>query len=123
MDEFIDDRYIYAVVGATANLQKHGYRVFHSLADKGYEVYPVNPHYEEIDGVSCVPDLIELEERPDVVVLILGEENAKAVVQECIDLGLERLWFQPGSEYDEAVKMAEGADMHVMVGKNILDEA
>jgi hypothetical protein len=63
-----------------------------------------------------------MEERPDVVVLIVGQDNAKKVVKECLDLKLNRLWFQPGSEFRDAMNMAQSAGFKIMVDKCIMQE-
>ena len=120
--DFINKDFIYAIVGATANKNKYGYKVLVDLKNKGFKVVPVNPKYEEVAGVPCSPDLISLEERPDVVILIVGQENAKKIVKECLDLKLNRLWFQPGSEFRDAINMAQSAGFKIMVDKCIMME-
>jgi hypothetical protein len=122
LKQFINKDFIYAVVGATNNQEKYGYKVLVDLKDKGYKVVPVNPKYLEVAGLTCYPDLITLDERPDVVVLVVGEENAKKVVQNCIDSALTKLWFQPGSEYDQAVSLAKSAGLDMVIGKCIMQE-
>jgi uncharacterized protein len=122
LQEFINKDFIYAVVGATQNQQKYGYKVLVDLKNKGYKVVPVNPKYLEVAGLTCYPDLITLDERPDVVVLVVGEENAQKIVQNCIDSQLTKLWFQPGSEYDQAVVLAKSAGLDIVIGKCIMLE-
>jgi predicted CoA-binding protein len=122
LGKFINRDFIYAIVGATNNQEKYGYRVLVDLKNKGFNVVPVNPKYREVAGLPCYPALISLEERPDVVVLILGAENAKKIVQNCIDSSLTKLWFQPGSEYDEAVALANSAGLDIVTGKCIMEE-
>lgn len=122
LQKFINKDFVYAVVGATQNQQKYGYKVLVDLKDKGFKVVPVNPKYQEIAGLPCYPALISLEERPDVVVLVVGEENALKIVQNCIDSALTKLWFQPGSEYDEAVSLAQSAGLDMVIGKCIMME-
>jgi len=122
IQEFINKDFIYAIVGATNNQEKYGYRVLVDLKDKGFRVVPINPKYQEVAGLTCYPALISLEERPDVVVLVVGEENAQKIVQNCIDSALNKLWFQPGSEYDEAVALAESAGLNIITGQCIMEE-
>jgi len=122
LQEFINKDFIYAIVGATNNPQKYGHKVLVDLKNKGYKVVPINPKYQEVAGLTCYPALISLEERPDVVVLIVGAENAKKIVQNCIDLALNKIWFQPGSEYDEAVQMAQSAGFNIVTGKCIMEQ-
>lgn len=120
--EFINKDFIYAIVGATQNQQKYGYKVLVDLKNKGYNVVPINPKYEEVAGLKCYPALISMDDRPDVVVLVVGEENAKKIVQNCIDSSLTKLWFQPGSEYDEAVALAKSAGLNIVIGECIMVE-
>jgi uncharacterized protein len=120
--KFIDKDFIYAVVGATTNPNKYGYKVLVDLKNKGYNVVPINPKYPAVAGLTCYPDLISMEERPDVVVLMVGEENALKIVQNCLDSSLTKLWFQPGSEYDAAVKLARSANLDIVIGKCLMDE-
>jgi predicted CoA-binding protein len=122
LKQFINKDFIYAIVGATNNQEKYGYKVLVDLKDKGYKVVPVNPKYLEVAGLTCYPDLITLDERPDVVVLVVGEENAPKVVQNCVDLALTKIWFQPGSEYDQAVSLAKSAGLDMVIGKCIMQE-
>jgi len=121
--KFIDADFVYAIIGATQNKEKYGHKVLVDLKDKGYKVIAVNPKYEEVAEVPCYPDLISLEERPDVVVMVVGEKNAEKVAQNCVDLNLNRIWFQPGSEYPAAVELAEKAGFHIVVGECIMKEA
>ena len=122
LNKFINPEFIYAIVGATQNKEKYGHKVLVDLKDKGFKVVPINPKYAEVAGLTCYPDLIFLEERPDVVVLIVGEDGAQKVVQSCIDLNLNRLWFQPGSEYEGAVNLAKEAKFDFVVGECIMKE-
>ncbi len=118
--KFINQDFIYVIIGATQNQEKYGYKVLIDLKNKGYIVIPVNPNYDEIAGLKCYPDLISLDERPDVVVLVVGEKNAEKIVQDCVDLNLNRIWFQPGSEYDKAVKLADNAGFETVIGECIM---
>lgn len=122
LDKFINKDFIYAIIGATQNKEKYGYKVLTDLRDKGFKVIPVNPKYQEIAGLKCYPDLISLEERPDVVVLVVGEKNAEQVVKSCVDLDLNKIWFQPGSEYDKAVNLAVKAGFEIVINKCIMVE-
>jgi predicted CoA-binding protein len=50
----------WAVVGATNNQEKFGFKIFKALKQAGYDVMPVNPGIEEILGVKCYPSLEKL---------------------------------------------------------------
>lgn len=121
-EKFINKEFLYAIIGATENKQKYGYKVFTYLNSKGFKVIPINPKYKEVAGLACFPDLISLEERPDVVVLVVGEKNAEKVVKDCVDLNLNLIWFQPGSEYEQAVDLAKKAKFDIVIGECIMIE-
>ena len=116
MEEFIDSKNVIAVVGATNNKDKWGYRVFKKLLDEGFMVVPVNPKYKEIEDVKCFSELAWVEPKPDVVVTIVPPKVTEKVVDECVALGIGMIWMQTGSESDEAVMRAEGKGIRVIAG-------
>jgi len=40
-----------AIAGVSANTKKFGYAIFNELRQKGFDVCPINPKLQEIDGV------------------------------------------------------------------------
>jgi acyl-CoA synthetase (NDP forming) len=65
-----------AVVGASARPGSFGERmvseVLRSTGDRRIRL--VNPSYDEVAGLPCVPDLAELDEAPDLVLLGVGDK-------------------------------------------------
>lgn len=103
IQEFTNLR-IWAVVGASTNPAKYGNRIFRTLRSAGYKVYGVNPGGGEIDGQPLYPSLAALPEKPQVVDLVVPPHVTEQVVQECAALGLTRVWMQPGSESEAAIR-------------------
>ncbi len=93
----------FAVVGATDNTSKNGYRIFKNLTRRGYEVYPVNPGLDEIEGVKCYHRLADIPVRVDVVDFVVPPKVTEAILRECQQLGLDRIWLQPGAESEAAL--------------------
>jgi predicted CoA-binding protein len=60
---------------------------------KGYQVYAVNPHISAFDGAVCYPDLISIPEKPDAVFMLTSPRVTEQVVQQCVDLGIKRVWM------------------------------
>jgi acyl-CoA synthetase (NDP forming) len=73
-----------AVVGASADPSKTSGRPVAYLKKHGFtgQVYPVNPRYDSIAGLSCYPDIKSLPEAPDVGIVLLGAERAHEAVRE-----------------------------------------
>ena len=51
------EKKVWAVVGATQNTEKYGYRLYKHLKNNGYTVYAVNPSYDTIDADPCYKNL------------------------------------------------------------------
>jgi len=81
IDEFISLRK-FAIVGASDNPEKYGNEIIHDLKSRGYDVYPINPCLEEIDGIRCCPSLADLPVTVDVVdLVVLAAGNPENVVE------------------------------------------
>jgi len=104
----------FAVVGATDNPQKYGNRIVKNLKGRGYEVYPVNPKLKEIEGLNCYPSLAEIPEKVDVVDFVVPPEATEEVLKQCKELGLDRIWLQPGSESEKAINYCDENNLKVV---------
>jgi predicted CoA-binding protein len=104
--EFINER-VWAIVGATTDSTKYGHKIFHNLRGAGYIVYGVNLKGGEIDGQKLYPSLAELPEKPAVVDIVVPPKVTEEVVRQCAELGLTRVWMQPGAESDAAIQFCQ----------------
>ena len=77
-----------AIVGASADLSKINGRPLKHLLDKGYagRIYPINPKYPQIAGVTCYATVAALPEAPDMAVVALPARE----VPDCIEALGER---------------------------------
>ena len=97
---------VWAVVGANINPDKYGNKIYKMLKEKGYKVYPVNPKYETVEGDTCYKSLSSLPEKPGVINMVIPPKLGFAVVEEAVKLGLNNMWFQPGTYNEELVDLA-----------------
>ena len=111
--DFVNRR-LWAIVGASQDRNKYGNRVFRSLRHAGYKVYPVNPHAKEVEGAVAFATLANLPELPEVVNLVVPPAVTEQVVREAHELGLTRIWMQPGAESDEAIRFCETHGMQLV---------
>jgi predicted CoA-binding protein len=101
--KFLKKENTIAVVGATTNPEKWGYKVYKALKEHFPSVYPVNPKYKKILGERCYQDLESLPDKPDVVITVVPPKVTDGVVRECRRLGIKMVWMQPGSESRESI--------------------
>ncbi len=104
--EFINKR-VWAVVGASHDPAKFGNKIVYDLHNAGYTVYPINPKRGEIDGLKVYPSLADLPEKPDVVDIVVPPAVTEKVIRQVKELGLPRVWMQPGSESEDAIRFCE----------------
>lgn len=107
---------VFAVVGASRNPEKYGHQVYKDLRDAGYLVYPVNPNISKVLGDRCYPSLKDLPEKPDVVDIVVPPRITEQKVKECKELGIKKVWMQPGSESEESIKFCKENGIDVLHG-------
>ncbi|MCP8310829.1 MAG: CoA-binding protein [Candidatus Methylarchaceae archaeon HK01M] len=125
---FLNKRNVIAVVGASRDPKKYGHQVYRDLKEAGYKVYPVNPNADEILGDKCYPDLESLPTKPNVVDIVVPPKVTEEIVKTCKELGITKVWMQPGSESEGAINFCkENAidcihGLCIMVGRRRLGE-
>jgi len=118
IDRFLQSERV-AFVGVSRNPKEFANAVYREFRDRGYEVIPVNPNADEVEGVRCYRTVAEL---PDVdgVVVMVPADRAAEVVEQCAARGIERVWLHRGvgrgSVSDEAVEAARTAGIDVVDG-------
>ena len=113
--EFVNQR-VWAVVGASTDTSKFGNEIFRDLRDAGYTVYGVNVRGGEIDGQELYRSLADLPEKPAVVDTVVPPHVTEQVVQQCAELGLDRVWMQPGSESQRAIEFCQEHNIKAVHG-------
>ncbi|HHF09656.1 MAG TPA: CoA-binding protein [Methanomicrobia archaeon] len=114
MEDFLDRKNKIAVIGVSNNHEKWGYKVYRSLKNSGFKVYPVNPKHEKIDSDRCYPDLRSIPEKIDEVITVVPPEITENVVKRCKELGIRKVWMQPGSESEDAIRFCEENGINVI---------
>jgi predicted CoA-binding protein len=114
--EFLNKKNVFAVVGASRDPEKYGHQVYRDLRTAGYKVYPVNPRAERVLGDRCYANLRELPKRPDVVDFVVPPKVTEEILRTCFELGIRRVWLQPGSESEKAIKFCEDKGIEVVHG-------
>jgi hypothetical protein len=103
--EFVYCRTI-AIVGASRAGKKFGNLAYRELRKNGYEVLAVHPNAETIEGDPCYPSLRDLPRTPDGALISVPPDKVEAVLREAAQLGIRRVWLQPGSETPALINLA-----------------
>ncbi len=110
-----------AVTGVSRNPQGHGSNaVYQRLRQRGYQVFAINPHADEVEGDHCYHDLKSVPGGVDAVVIGTRPETAEQTIRECEELGIKRVWmhraFGAGSVCDSATAYGRDHGMTVIDG-------
>jgi uncharacterized protein len=106
----------FAIIGATDNPEKFGYKILQNLKSRGFEVFPVNPRLKEINGTQCYASLSDIPEKVEVVNFVVPPKVTEETLKECKKLGLNNIWLQPGSESETAIQYCRDNGMKVAYG-------
>lgn len=117
--DFLAQRSI-AVIGVSRSPREFANIVFRTLRERGYLVIPVNARASEVEGERCYRSVTELPAPVDGALLMVPPAAAAAVVRQCEEAGIRRIWFHkgagPGAVSAEAVAAARAAGMTVVDG-------
>ena len=95
-----------AVVGLSPDESKPSNEVAKFLIERGLNIFPVYPKFDEILGRKVYRNLTEIDENIDVVVMFRKGEFASELVKDAVKKGVKTLWLQLGITNDEAGAVA-----------------
>lgn len=104
----------FAVVGASADRGKYGNRVLRFLMENGRNVVPVNPNAVTVEGLPAFCSLCDIPATPEAISINTQPKVTEQVVQEAIDLGIRKIWMQPGAENMAAIGYCHEAGVSVI---------
>ncbi len=111
----------WAVVGATPNKEKFGNKLFNKLLSRGYDVYPVNPTYDEVEGHKAYKDVLSLPE-VDCIDVVVPKKLAMGIIDMAVEKNIKNVWFQPHTYDDEIIAYAKSKGLNVVYDHCVLVE-
>lgn len=118
-----------AVIGASTNPEKIGYKVVENLKNCGFQnpVYPINPDAEEILGYKCYPNIKDVPYVVDMAVVTVPARFVSEVTRDAGEKGVKGLsiitsGFSEVGDHaleEEIVQIAHEYGMRI-IGPNII---
>ena len=84
---------------AVAGVSRHGSAhpaanlIYRRFKQAGHQVFAINPNTETVEGDRCYPDLKSIPGGVDGVVVVTRPEVTEAVVHQCEEAGVTRVWM------------------------------
>jgi predicted CoA-binding protein len=118
IEDFLNSKKI-ALAGVSRNKKKFGYISFKSLIEKGYNILPINPDANEIDGKKCFKSITDLPSDVESVIIMTPKDNTDEVLIEAINKGIKNIWVQQMSDTKNTIGIAEEYQKEIVTGKCI----
>lgn len=112
-----------AVVGVSKNQEKFGYKIFRDLLKNGFNIKAIGREGGTILGERIYSSLNEIEGKLDIVITVVPPAVTEKIVEEAIELGINEIWMQPGSESKVAIEKAESRGIKTTSNRCIMIES
>lgn len=109
-----------AFIGVSSDPKKFSRMAYKELKQKGFELYPVNPGVDEIDGDKCYRNVEHLPEEIKWAVFMTPKSETASALRIAAQNGLEAAWIQQGAHTEEAIKIAEENGVKLVYNKCIM---
>jgi predicted CoA-binding protein len=86
-----------AVLGASANRRKFGNKCVRAYLHAGWQVFPVNPHEREIEGLPTFPTLDAVPGEVERISVYLPPQLTWELLPDMARKGAREVWFNPGA--------------------------
>ena len=93
-----------AVLGASRNRQRYANRAVRALQQHGYDVVPINPAHDEIDGIEglpVVPGLGALQRQVHTLTVYVGPRHVVPLIDDIVAARPRRVILNPGTESEQ----------------------
>jgi len=111
-----------AVLGASNDRKKFGNKSVRAHLAQGYEVFPINPKQETIEGLTCYQSLADVPvEKLNRITVYLPPEIGIKLLPEIEAANAEEVWFNPGSENQELFDAANQRGIKPILACSIVD--
>jgi len=104
-----------AIVGVSHDPKDFSRALFRAFRERNFDVVPVNPSAQEIEGVLCYANMRDIRPPIDTALLMTSPPVTDRVVNDCADAGIRRVWMYRRSP--AAVAFCEAHRMTVIAGE------
>ncbi|MCC9606288.1 CoA-binding protein [Blastopirellula sp. JC732] len=111
-----------AILGASKNRNKYGNKSVRAHLAQGYDVYPINPAADEIEGLKVYKKLADIPvERLDRISIYLSPAVGLQMLEEIAAVGAKEVFFNPGAESEELLAKARELGIDPIQACSIVD--
>lgn len=109
-----------AIAGVSRNHNNFGYSVYQTLKEKGFNIYPVNPNSQKIDGFKCYKNVDSLPSEVESLLIVTNPTITPWIIDQAIKKGIKHIWIQQKSEDKEIIKRFRSSNAEIIYNQCIL---
>jgi predicted CoA-binding protein len=109
-----------AVIGASQDPRKFGNKAVRAFRHQGYQVVPINPHHEEIEGLKAYPSVLDVPMTIDMATLYVPPRVGIRVVGEVARKQIPELWLNPGADGPEVIRRARELGLEPIIACSLI---
>jgi uncharacterized protein len=109
----------FIMAGVSRNTKKFGYQTYQNLLDKGYDIIPVNPNADEINGTKCYRTISDVPSGITHLLIMTSKDQTDALVREAAKKGITHIWVQQTSNTKDTEKIAAELNINLVQNKCI----
>ena len=96
-------------------------KLFEDLLRRGYDIAPVNPHLEEVNGYKCYHRVQDIAPPVEAVLIMTSPGVTESIVRDCAEAGVRIVWMYraggQGSVSPNAIQFCEEHGIRVVPGE------
>ncbi len=112
-----------AIIGASKDFTSISGKPLKNLIRTNFtgEIYPVNPRYDEIEGLKCYSSILEINQKVDLALIAVSASRLTSILRDCIEKNIRHIMlFSSGfAEIGESGKKIQDEVAKIALENNI----
>lgn len=109
-----------AIVGVSRTPNDFTRMMMQEFVKRGYDVVPVNPAVQELDGRRCYARVQEIQPPVKAALIMTKPGVTEQIVHDCAQAGIRQVWLHkgvgPGAASDTAIRYCQEHEIRVIPG-------
>ena len=111
---------VVAVIGASGDRRKYGNKAVRAFLRQGYDVRPVNPTVESVEGLATYSSITDIPDSIDMVTMYVPPEIGETLLEGIAAKHPAELWVNPGAESPALLARAEALGLQPILACSII---
>ena len=111
---------VVAIIGASNDRSKFGNRAVRAFLRQGYTVIPINPHENEVEGLTAYKSIGDVPGSIDMASFYVPPDVGLHVIEDVAKKGVAEVWLNPGAESERLIRRARALHIEPIVACSIV---